>query len=61
MLGGFAVSLACAGRARKFSRRRRLAKASFEVMGGLIGEGMGKLIGEVIDEVIDEVMGGRTS
>jgi hypothetical protein len=56
MLCGFSVSFDCAGGARNFSRRRRLAKASFEVIGGVIGEGMGKLIGEGVDEVIKEVM-----
>lgn len=50
------MSFDCAGGARNFSRRRRLAKASFEVIGGVIGEGMGKLIGEGVDEVIEEVM-----
>ena len=50
------MSFDCAGGARNFSRRRRLAKASFEVIGGVIGEGMGKPIGEVIDEVIEEVI-----
>jgi hypothetical protein len=53
MLCVFAVSFDCAGGARNFSRRRRLAKASFEVMGGVNGD--------VIGEVIDEVMGGRIS
>jgi hypothetical protein len=53
MLCVFAVSFDCAGGARNFSRRRRLAKASFEVIS--------EVMCGVIGEAIDEVMGGRTS